>query len=226
MSRNCSNIIFFVADGTMEAILHVLLHERFRSLNIIPEFTRYTRIITHPNHDPGLYENVELIRQLTQYSEDTCTLVMLDEQWDGSPGKEEIESKIRQDLAKINLANNEVIVISPSIDLWAWTGSRCFLKEINWDSGFEDLLEFLTLNGYEIGNFCEANDICFCPKPKQPKESLVFMLNRISRPLAREFFINIAKCASLQRCCIESFLRFKSTVQYWSRILSSINPTI
>src|SRR5947208_12344713 len=115
MGKDC---IFLVADKQMEyAFKGFLERSNFHlSLGIRP-FTY--EIIVDPASDPGVYtRGHELLRLYCQTHRHA--IVVLDNDWHGSPGATTIQTTIKQRLAQNGWSsgNVEVVVIVPELEIW------------------------------------------------------------------------------------------------------------
>jgi len=104
------DLIVLVADKSQEMAIDTLLEHRRPSLDI----NKITwDIYRHPEHDPGIYRKGScfLSAFAKQYRR---ALVVLDAQWEGTPGTKDIQKKLIQELAEMGWkGRSKVIVIHP-----------------------------------------------------------------------------------------------------------------
>jgi len=211
------DILILTADGTIERIVKTIVFRRYRSLGLSSAPSeKSVQIVSHPGRDPGVYSRIDLLRQISSPAK--RHIIILDEEWEGSPGSSQIIQSLAQKLNNIgfNAAPNKVIVATPSIDGWVWGPIQCFLEEIQWlsrpgvnrNNAYSDLLSHLEDAGYELQNTP-------CKKPKKPKAALEYILSKIQRPRAREFYVRIAECAGIRNCCDPSFNDLIRTLHSW-----------
>ena len=114
------DLIVLVADKSQQMAIAALLEHRYQSLGMRKI---EHEIHTHPQRDPGVYRRGA--PYLSVFSAQFLrALVVLDAQWDGSPGAERIRDEITQHLAEMGWKDrSEVIVSDPELEVWVWSTS-------------------------------------------------------------------------------------------------------
>jgi hypothetical protein len=134
-----SDILFFVADKDMaEAVGGLMDRDQIHRIVGCAPFMFDTRLdikIAAGQNDPGLYVRAnELLRPLA--ADYPHAVVIVDEEWNGSPGAEEIERVLRAHLtdAGWSEANSLGIVVRPEADVWLWSDSPHAATALGWPS--------------------------------------------------------------------------------------------
>jgi len=162
------DVVILVADSHAEVFVDVLLREKRKALGLGP--IRY-EVIVHDGSDPGVFKNpYELLR--VYQGRARKVLVMLDEEWSGSPGKGKIEKRIKELIVRNTtwrVEDIEVIVLSPEIEVWAWYDTG----RLAWALGVDrQTVEYCR------GKYGVRED----GKPVRPKEALECIANIVRRP--------------------------------------------
>ncbi len=105
------DVVILVADSHMETFVDVLLKEKNRALGI--GHIMY-EIITHEERDPGIFNNPYELLRIYQ-GKARKVMVMLDEEWSGSPGKERIRREVKDLIVRnTDWKEEDIAVIVPS----------------------------------------------------------------------------------------------------------------
>jgi hypothetical protein len=200
---------FMVADKNMEACLHGLFdrpgwHESMgcARIDVVPGDV----YVAAGHADSGLYAHgSELLRQLA----DTCEhmVVMVDAEWEGSPGVAVIEARMRAHLAKAGWPDERglALVFDPEVDTWLWTRTDHTARALGWPnwSTLEPALvaENLWLPG--------------APKPPRPKEAATWALRREKRARSSNVYKRVASTVGLGRCTDPAFVALRGALQAW-----------
>jgi hypothetical protein len=206
--RDC---VFLVADKNMEAaFMGFLGRAQFhQSLGCgVFEFDAKQDLFPAVgNNDPGLYSRAhELLGSYRQTHRHA--VVVLDEEWNGSPGAKKIETKIRQDLEQSGWDKEkiEVIVICPELEAWI-----CLNLPI-----VEDVLGCkklgITLKDYLLKEKLWAAEQ---PKPTDPKTGIEKMLKLARIPRSSALYRQITSQISVKRCIDPAFEQLRSALQRW-----------
>jgi hypothetical protein len=156
--------------------------------------------------DPGLWsrgaEHVRLGRQTHDH-----VVLMLDADWEGSPGAAAIDEKLREDLRKCGCSDDdsEVIVLEPEIEAWMWVDKLEVAREFGFETS-DALRGWLTGAGFDLG----ANQ-----KPLRPKEALEAALRVKGKPRSSATFAAVAAKVSLSACQDPALLKLRATLQRW-----------
>jgi hypothetical protein len=148
----------------MNAVLTALLVRRWHSLGIRPlEFDPQQDITREAaGKDSGCFlRGASLLgpRKKTHRH----GMVILDEQWGGSPGWRAIEDKVSSELEAEWGDQAEVIVVAPELEVWAFVQSDHLQRALAWPQRNGALRQWLERRGAWPAD---------CPKPPSPKEAL------------------------------------------------------
>lgn len=194
------DLLVLVADGDQKAVFDSLLKNRTKSLGIR---SISFRVDKHPNRDPGVYSTgAALCRELEANYKFRKCLIVLDEEWEGSPGVDAIKDKIVNDCKRIGIeAQVEVLVISPEIEQWIWQPSPHVLNAIGREGSYEDLKS-------ELKSYWPEEAL----KPTRPKEA--FDAAR-AVPRSSSIFSELADVVSVKHCQDTEFNSFLKIVRDW-----------
>jgi len=204
---------FLVADKNMQACLRGFFERDRWDLALgCGRFEFNTEIpgdiyVAAGEHDPGLYSHgTELLSAFERRYEHF--VVMMDAQWDGSPGADAIRNRMREHLTQAGWATDDchAVVLEPEVDLWLWTGTDHTAKAMGWDS-WSDLQTGLIGNG-----FLSPGQT----KPQRPKEAAEWALRAKGKPRTSGVYHRISSVASLTRhACEPSLLELMETLRRW-----------
>lgn len=196
------DLLLYCADSDMRFSLDTILTNRRESLNI--KHIKY-KIIVDQLHDSSIVKKdsnyFSLLKNQTNAQK---LLVILDNEWDGSPGKNKIKDRI---LSNLQLSiwqkgDYEVIVIDPELEIWVWSNYQSFANSIN--RGINIVENTARRLGWDGVN-----------KPKNPKFVYEELLRSLDISKSSSVFTDIAQFISLNRCSDESFQLFKNTLKSW-----------
>lgn len=206
--RDC---VFLVADKNMEAaFMGFLGRSQFhQSLGCgVFEFDAKQDLFPAVgNNDPGLYSRAhELLGSYRQTHRHA--VVVLDEEWNGSPGARKIETKIRQDLEQSGWDKEkiEVIVICPELEAWVCLDSP-IVEEV---FGCKKL-EIGLRNYLEGENLWQAGQ----PKPSDPKQGIDKITKLARLPRSSSHYKQITGKISVKKCIDPAFKRLQGALQRW-----------
>lgn len=205
--RDC---VFLVADKNMEAtFVGFLTRDRFyESLGIRPfDFDADRDIIVDTGgNDPGIYNRgPELIRPYQQ--EYHYAVIVLDNDWSGSPGVDAIERHITENMLKTgwNWENFVVIVIDPELEVWILQDNQNVKDACRFKEDIS-LREWLTSR-----QLWDANT----PKSKDPKQAIETILKTSKTPRSANIYKQIASKVSVKKCIDPAFQKLCSQLQVW-----------
>jgi hypothetical protein len=207
-----NDLLFLVADKNMaEAVAGFLERDQVHRIIGCRRFefdSRRDIKVAAGNNDPGLYvRGNELLRPLaTEYRR---AVVIVDEEWNGSPGAEAIERQLWDHLgdagwpAEMGLA----LVVCPEADVWLWSDSPHSAAALGWAS-WAKLRPALEGEGW-----LEPGQI----KPKQPKEAAEWALRNGERRLPRSaaLYRQVTSSASVRRCEDKVLHRLLDALRTW-----------
>lgn len=203
-------LFFVVADRDIEAMVTGFLQKERADLRLgCAPFEFDAKLDLEraaADKDCGLYRRgIEYVRRHRQTH--AHVVIMLDADWDGSPGAAAIDEKLRDDLRKCGYSDDdsEVIVLDPEIEAWMWVDKLEVARELGFES-IGDLRSWLTNAGFELG----ANQ-----KPLRPKEALLAALQANRKPWSSTRFAAVAAKVSLNTCQDPALLKLRATLQRW-----------
>ncbi|MGI5922318.1 MAG: methylation-associated defense system protein MAD4 [Lentisphaeria bacterium] len=205
--RDC---IFLLADKNMKAAFEgFLTRESFcQSLGCgIFDFDPCQDIaVASGDSDPGLYvRGHELLRpyQATH----RYAVVVLDAEWEGSPGKEAIIGNLTENIKKTGWKSDcfVVIAIEPELENWIWQQSDHVAKGL----GFNDSSELMA--NKELQAAWPQGQ----PKPTSPKDILEKLLLKRKIPRSSALYKKITSKVSIKRCLDSEFQRLCESLRTW-----------
>jgi hypothetical protein len=212
--RDC---VFILADGTMRAMFEGFLDRAHFSRRLkVGEFQleATTDLIVAvgsrtdtSGFDSGLYSNarVWLDPLLGHYRH---AIVVLDNDWDGSPGVVAIREKIRKDLVESGWHQDqiEVIVIDPELESWVWQDSVHVERAFRYRRDEISLRMRLQRDGWwDDGQ----------PKPTRPKEAFESLKRELRLRPAAVVFNEIASSITVANCTDPAFQQLCTTLRRW-----------
>jgi hypothetical protein len=207
-----NDLLFFVADKNMaEAVAGLLERDQVhRILGCRPfEFDSRRDIkVAAGQNDPGLFVRAnELLRPLA--ADYRHAVVIVDEEWDGSPGADAIEQQLRAHLADAGWAEDAALalVVRPEADVWLWSDSPHSATALGWSS-WTELRPALEEQGWLVSGQT---------KPMRPKEAADWALRHCGRraPRSAALYRRVASKASVDRCADTALERLLNTLRSW-----------
>jgi len=208
-----NDLLFLVADKNMAGAVGGLL-EREQIHRIVGgapfDFDARRDIkVAEGQNDPGLFVRAnELLRPLR--AEYTHAVVIVDEEWNGSPGAAEIEKKLRAHLddAGWTAGTSLGLVVRPEADVWLWSDSPHSATALGWTSW--DVLR----PRLEAQGFLAAGKA----KPERPKEAAEWALRNSAgkkAPRSSAIYRQVSSKVSIERCEDVALLRLLSALRAW-----------
>lgn len=208
-----NDLLFLVADRNMAAAVGGLL-ERDQIHRIVGcgQFSFDARRdikVAEGQNDPGLYTRAnELLRPLRVEYEHA--VVIVDEEWNGSPGATGIEQRLRAHLddAGWTAENSLGLCVRPEADVWLWSDSPHSAKALGWTSW--DLLR----RRLEQEGLIAAGKA----KPERPKEAAEWALHNSPGkrvPRSSALYREVSSQASVQRCEDDALNRLLNALRAW-----------
>lgn len=206
------DLLVYVADGQMAAAVGGLL-EREGAHHVIgcAPFTFDSRTdikVAKGQNDPGMHSRGdELIRPFA--GEYRHAVVIMDEEWDGSPGAAAIEAQLRAHLLAAGWPEDRglALVVSPEADVWLWSDSPHTATALGWAS-WDTLRPALEGQGY-----LKAGQ----QKPARPKEAAEWALrnggHRVPRSAA--LYRQVSSRVSVKRCEDRSLSKLLAALRAW-----------
>lgn len=206
------DLLFLVADKTMgEAVAGLLDRDQVHRIIGCRHFTFDSRRdikVAVGENDAGLYvrANVFLRYLAAEYRH---AVVIVDEEWDGSPGVGAIEERLRAHLVDAGWSADAALalVVCPEADVWLWSDSPHSATVLGWPSWLE-LRPALEEQGWLAPGQT---------KPNRPKEAAEWTLKNAERkaPRSAALYRQIASSVSIKRCEDAALERLLNALRAW-----------
>lgn len=207
-----NDLLFLVADKNMAEAVGGLL-ERDQIHNIVGcgrfgfDARRDIKVAVGQN-DPGLYVRAnELLRPLA--ADYMRAVVIVDEEWDGSPGADGIERALRGHLTDAGWteATSLALVVQPEADVWLWSDSPHSATVLGWAS-WGELRPSLERQGFLTAGRT---------KPERPKEAAEWALRNCGKkaPRSAALYRQVSSQVSINRCQDNALLRLLGALRAW-----------
>lgn len=207
-----NELLFLVADKNMaEAVAGLLerdqIHRIIGCRPFVFDSRRDIKVAVGQN-DPGLFVRAnELLRPLA--AEYRRAVVIVDEEWDGSPGAEAIEQKLLAHLTDVGWPADLALalVVCPEADVWLWSDSSHSATALGWPS-WPELRPALETQGWLAPGQT---------KPKRPKEAAEWALAHCGHkaPRSAALYRQVAAKVSIKRCEDGALERLMRTLRFW-----------
>lgn len=207
-----NDLLFLVADKNMaEAVGGLLERDQIHRIIGCRAFqfdARRDIKVAAGQNDPGLYVRAnELLRPLA--ADYAHAVVVVDEEWDGSPGADEIARKLRAHLgdAGWSEANSLGLVARPEADIWLWSDSPHSATALGWSS-WDSLRPALEAQGFLAAGR---------PKPARPKEAAEWALRNCGKraPRSAALYRQVSSQVSIRRCEDDALAQLVSALRAW-----------
>lgn len=163
-------------------------------------------IVDEGGNDPGVYtKGHELLRPYQRSHHHA--LVVLDCEWDGSPGKAAIVEHVTARLVESGWDADavKVIAIEPELENWLWQDKPQVAEALRY-KGDKPLRQHLADNGWwPVG---EA-------KPPRPKEAAEWVLKQTRQPRSSAIYQKLAERISIRGCTDDAFAEMHVALQAW-----------
>lgn len=198
------DLVFLVADSAMEQLLRGFFgREQFhRTLGCRPfSFDPRTDLIVAPTKDPGVHSTArELLRPMeNRYGH---AVVMLDADWNGSPGAEKIREHITEAL-KPAWDEFVVIVLEPEIEAWLWQDNPNVAKALKCREDFRTVLHYS--EHWPQGQ----------AKPHDPKDAWQYLCRKQRADSSNAVFKRLAASVATKHCQDEAHKLLVNTLRTW-----------
>ena len=200
-----TDCIFLLADGQMEAVFRGFLERSdFDKRLHVSAFTFETAVA--PNKDPGVYNDADIILRPYQKTH-RFAVVVLDNDWEGSPGIAMMQAKIAEKLLLSGWEQErfEIIVINPELENWIWQDSP-HIAEVFRFKLHASLREWLREQ-----HLWESGD----PKPARPKEAVEKTLRATRTPVSGDLYRRITARVGIRNCLDPAFQTLCAALQLW-----------
>ena len=207
-----NDILFLVADKNMrEAVAGLLDRDQVHRILGCRPFAFDSRRdikVAAADNDPGLYVRANKLLQ-TFAAEYRHAVVIVDEEWDGSPGADAIEAQLWAHLADAGWSADAALalVVCPEADVWLWSDSPHSARVLGWPS-WSELRPALEEQGWLFPGQA---------KPKRPKEAAEWALKNAKRkaPRSADLYRQVASNASVRRCEDAALERLLNAIRTW-----------
>jgi hypothetical protein len=206
--RDC---LFLVADKNMEGMLKGFFsRETFHQSVGCGSFrfdAHQDLKVAHGQHDPGLFTRANELLQ-PYVSSYRHAVVVMDTQWDGSPGKEVIVQRINKHLVDAGWSGNCgcAVVIDPELENWVWQDSPHVCMALGFEGTFEALRTVLESNG-----FWQPNQV----KPARPKDAVEWALRQSKKPRSSAIYQQLAMRVTTRGCTDPAFQTLRNALLQW-----------
>lgn len=205
------SVLFLVADKNMEAMIKGFFSrtEFHRTLGCGPFVfdPRQDLLVAHGLNDPGLYTRANELLQPFVHTH-AHAVVMLDADWDGSPGVEAIKLRIDSHLATVGWVADTgcSVVIHPELESWVWQDSPHVNSLLGCKESYAEIQKLLEAQG-----FWGAGAL----KPHRPKEAVEWVLRRSKISRSSAMYQQLSAVVTTKRCSDSSFLALAAALKRW-----------
>ncbi|MEU0519107.1 hypothetical protein [Streptosporangium sp. NPDC006007] len=198
------DVVFLVADTGMEQMLRGFLGRPrvHRSLRCGPfGFDPREDVFVAPTKDPGVYGTArELLRPFERLHR--RAVVMLDADWDGSPGAKAIHHHIGRCLDGA-WEHYAVVVIDPELEAWVWQDNPNVAEALKCSTDFRKNLA-------DSGHWPHDH-----LKPPDPKSALDHLRRRHRADGSNAAFRRLAEKISVRHCQDPAFNHLCEHLRAW-----------
>ena len=134
-------------------------------------------------------------------------LVILDSEWNGSPGKQVIEQRITANLVATGWTEDTVkaIAIDPELENWLWQDNPNVAAVLKYQMQ-PPLRQWLEQNGWWPAG---------AAKPPRPKEAAEWVLRQTRQPRSSSIYQQLASRISVAGCTDAAFNAMHAQLQAW-----------
>ena len=205
-------LVFLVADATMQQVLEGFFARKqfHRSLGCghfaVDGRLNHDVFTAAGLNDPGLFRHGhDLLRPYR--GEFRHAVVMLDADWEGSPGAAAIEHERGRRVADVWDPENAVVIApDPEIEAWFWLPDSPHVGEAMGYRGAKPYREVLAAAGHWPDDR---------PKPPRPKEALEYLHRAHGTDKSPAVRRRAAEKMSLRGCQDPAFHRLRATLRRW-----------
>jgi phenylpyruvate tautomerase PptA (4-oxalocrotonate tautomerase family) len=207
--RSC---VILVADSNMAAIFRGYFNREGWQLSLgcapfeINTDVGADLLVDEGGNDPGVYtKGHELLRPFQ--GSHHHALVVLDCEWDGSPGKEAIVARITANLVASGWAEDavKVIAIEPELENWLWQDKPHVANVLRY-KGDKSLRQHLADSGLWPAD---------AAKPPRPKEAAEWVLKQTRQPRSSAIYFKLAEHISIKGCTDAAFAEMHTVFLTW-----------
>lgn len=165
-------------------------------------------LVDEGGNDPGVYtKSHELLRPYQ--NSHLRALVVLDCEWEGSPGKDAIVAHITANLVTSGWTEDavKVIAIEPELENWLWQDKPQVADVLRY-KGDKSLRQYLADNDLWPAD---------AAKPPRPKETAEWVLRQTRQPRSSAIYQKLAEHISIKGCTDTAFIELHAVLQQWFR---------
>lgn len=163
-------------------------------------------LVDEGGNDPGVYTKGHELLRPYQNSHHRA-LVVLDCEWEGSPGKEAILAHITTNLVASGWDADavKVIAIEPELENWLWQDKPQVADVLRY-KGDKSLRQLL------VDNDLWPADMA---KPPRPKETAEWVLKQTRQPRSSAIYQKLAEHISIKGCTDTAFIELRAALLQW-----------
>lgn len=163
-------------------------------------------LLVEGDNDPGVYTKGHELLRPYQNSHHRA-LVVLDCEWDGSPGKDAIIAHITANLVASGWVKDavKVIAIEPELENWLWQDKPQVAVVLRY-KGDKSLRQHLADSGLWPAN---------ATKPPRPKEAAEWVLKQTRQPRSSAIYQKLAEHISIRGCTDAAFAEMHGAFLAW-----------
>ncbi|GHV74909.1 hypothetical protein AGMMS49940_22110 [Spirochaetia bacterium] len=158
------------------------------------------------DNDPGLCKRGHELLRLYQATHHHA-VVVLDAQWDGSPGKEKIAERLYDNIIRTGWPEGsfQVIVIDPELENWIWQQHDDIARNLQFANRYELMADPDLIAAWPTGQ----------DKPTFPKEIFEKLLRKKQIQRSSVLYKQITSQIPVRGCRDPAFLSLVETLQRW-----------
>ena len=163
-------------------------------------------LVDEGGNDPGVYTKGHELLRPYQNSHHRA-LVVLDCEWEGSPGKDAIVAHITANLVVSGWAEDavKVIAIEPELENWLWQDKPQVAEVLRY-KGDKSLRQHLADSGWWPAD---------ATKPPRPKEAAEWVLKQTRQPRSSAIYQKLAEHISIKGCTDAAFAEMHDAFLAW-----------
>jgi hypothetical protein len=163
-------------------------------------------IVDEGGNDPGVYTKGHELLRPYQRSHHRA-LVVLDCEWDGSPGKASIINDITERLVASGWQEDaiKIIAIEPELENWLWQDKPQVAEVLRYRNDLS-LRQYLADQGWWPLDQS---------KPPRPKEAAEWVLRQTRQPRSSAIYEQLAEKISVNGCTDQAFAEMHAALKAW-----------
>lgn len=198
------DLVFLVADQGIKQVVKGFLsrapHQRLGCGKFCIDSDG--EILVEPTRDPGVYGKAHELLRLYADSYQHA-VVILDEDWEGSPRADAIRQHISEQMAEVWKEEFTVIVIEPELEAWLINQNEHLARTFRCPRHYREILA--------NADFWPAGSA----KPPRPKEALEYLRRRHRARATNAEFGKLAEGMSVRHCEDSAFLQLRDKLREW-----------